>query len=618
MKALVYIFCITLFFSVPQKIYAWSIDFSNNPEKKVFKYIKKKKLQKLNDLLSNQPELISTHHPYKDTSPILYALNKRQSQALKIILQHGDLNDDNHSFTKIWEISLQNKDWTSLDILLSFVSKLPDGTKALIKSETDIFQGGWKVLSEESKKQIEKIFGYHEIGNALRSKSEEILIEHLNSGQYLKFEEFLSKTNDSLLLWAIKNSFPEIVRHSIKLGAPVNQKFNGVSPLQAAMLNKEDQISVLLILNGANVHQGIQEKRSQKSLLHLAIEQKSYRVAKALISMGANLDEKNAKGQSVKQIIKEQKIYVLSSYLLHKKVLDRLQNILYNQLPRLKLESYTDPSAKVHFYKLFEGFEHLKTDNCETEHSDDDCPICFEPYKTVGVHQCMNSNCKFGDQAFKICLNCLKDSLKVQIKDYAYPLHCDHCGVEQIFSGTEIDKLGLEEYNEEIELQTYLAYFKTMFPTSKNCSTPNCANLIREADCDQQGHYQCVCGSSYCFSCGENHRGIDCKTHEENKKFMAQNPFGQAMHDPASDLRPCPYCYKPFMKDDKCNYVICPNCKNKWDFIKGKWKFGSDHNHRTDGFNNNWKKGKRTYRIPGDINTKTGKPYTAYTEGVLD
>ena len=90
------------------------------------------------------------------------------------------------------------------------------------------------------------------------------------------------------------------------------------------------------------------------------------------------------------------------------------------------------------------------------------------------------------------------------------------------------------------------------------------------------------------------------------------------MHDPASDLRPCPYCYKPFMKDDKCNYVTCPHCKNKWDFIKGKWKYGNDHNNRTDGFNENWKKGKRTYRIPGDINRKTGKPYTAYTEGVYD
>ncbi|MFK7824897.1 MAG: ankyrin repeat domain-containing protein [Oligoflexales bacterium] len=616
MKALVSLFFIVLSISLPKNVFAWSLDFSSTLQTKVFKYIKKKKHHKLNKLLSLNPELSNSHHPYKDISPILYALNKRHPQSVEIIIEHGEQSDRNSDYEKIWDISLKNHDWQSLDVLLKNLDSLPDGTQELTKSEADIFDNGWKVFSEESKIQLENIFGYQEIGDALRNKSEDTIIEILNSGQYNKVQDFMAKTHSSILSWAIENSLSDLVRTAINFGAQVNQQVNGISPLQNAMLKKNDQIAILLILNGADIHRGMKVDRQQKSFLHLAIEQKSYRVAKALISMGANLEERNAKGLSAKKIINDQKIYALSAYLVQKKILDKLQNILYNQLPKLDLESYTAPTAKVHFYKLFEGFEHLKMPHPEGN-GDDDCPICFEPFQH-NAHSCMNSNCKFGDQPFKICFNCLKDSLKIQIKDYAYPLHCDHCGVEQIFSREDIHQLGLQEFTEDVELQTYIAYFKEMFPTAKNCSTPNCSNLIREIDCDNQGHYQCLCGSTYCFSCGENHRGVDCQAHEDNKKYLAKNPFGQKMHDPASDLRPCPYCYKPFMKDDKCNYVICPNCKNKWDFIKGKWRFGSDHNHRTDGFNENWKKGKRTYRIPGDLDSNTGKPYTAYVEGVRD
>ena len=616
MKSLVPILFLLISINLSSDTYAWS--FSQNPQKRLFKYIKKKRADSLNDLLSSHSHLLLLRHPHKDISPVLYALEKKSPQALKVLLEHGGYSNLKSDYLSIWESPFKNQDWKSLDILLTFFDDLPSGSQVLRQQELVIFQKAWHHLSTNSQIQIEEIFGYEDVGTALRSNNEDLILEQIDSGHYLKFHEYLKKIDSSMLQWSIEHSYVELARTAIYRGSSLNKEVNGLSPLQCALLSKEDDIAVLLILNGANTHQGVRIGKRTISLLHLAIDQKSYRVAKALISKGANLDQKNAEGLSVHQRIKDEKIYVLAAYLIHKKVISRLQSILYNQLPYLNLESYTLPSSKVHFYKLFDGIEKLKDENNPNTEADDFCPICFEPFQNAGTHCCMNEECKFGDHRFKVCNNCLKESLKVQIKDYSYPLHCDHCGVEQVFTKEDLFKLGLQEYTEEIELQTHLAYFKSMFPTAKNCSTPNCANLIRETDCDSQGHYQCVCGASYCFKCGENHRGINCEAHATNKKFLAQNPLGRAMHDPASDLRPCPYCYKPYMKDDKCNYVICPNCKNKWDFIKGKWKYGNDHNRRTDGFNENWKKGKRTYRIPGDINPKTGKPYTAYTEGVYD
>lgn len=596
--------------------YSWS--FYSNPDKTIFKYIKKKKHGKLESLLSSDPEQLKVIHPQKKMDPLIYSLNKRNHHSLKILIEKGFFNDFKSQGFGFWVVALKNHDWQSFNVLLSFFELIPQGSKAIEKWQDQIFKHGWVHLSETGKIKIEEILGYEQVTKKLRQNSEEAIIELLSSEHRDTLKEYLDRTNSSILLWAIEHDFIELVKAALRLGAPLDARKMDLSPLQAALLGEKIEIAILLIFNGAKIDEELQFGKHQMSFLHYAIEKKHDRLAKALISMGANLNKKNSQGLSVKDIIKNEKLYTIASYVMRQKLINRLHMILSQHLPSLDIESYTSPEAKIHYYKLFDGSEQLKGSRQKEQNCEDSCPICFEPGDEGGLHHCMNGRCNVGGERFKICLSCLKDSLKVQIKDYAYPLHCDNCGVEQIFSKEEITEMGLREHIEDIELNTYLAYFKAMFPTSKNCSTPNCSNLIRETECDGEGHYKCLCEQSYCFACGENHRGLDCKTYAESMKLIAQNPFGPKIHDPASDLRPCPYCYKPFTKDDKCNYVICPNCKNKWDFIKGKWKFGADHNHRTDGFNENWKTGKRTYRIPGDIDTKTGKPYTQYTEGVYE
>ena len=240
------------------------------------------------------------------------------------------------------------------------------------------------------------------------------------------------------------------------------------------------------------------------------------------------------------------------------------------------------------------------------------CPICYEDHFEIhDINYC--SSCK------KILHNeCITPHLNSCLRGKKIP-YCSFCKSQYSISDQSWQTFGkvkdeIDKITEMIIRKKYEQTFNTI-----PCRGLHCEYLL--SDSNKTGSvYKCpYCLDEYCNQCETNHEGLSCSQYLKQKKEheSSNSHFKRMLHDPSSDLRPCPYCHTPFMKDDKCNYITCknPKCNKKWDWIKGKWKYGNDHNRRTDGFYENWKKGDRMYRIPGDIkDIKTGEKYKEYIE----
>jgi hypothetical protein len=236
------------------------------------------------------------------------------------------------------------------------------------------------------------------------------------------------------------------------------------------------------------------------------------------------------------------------------------------------------------------------------------CPICLESKKRGEFYKCANDSCKVGKNCYAVCAGCLKDSIQLQLKEHHYPLSCDNCGDELLLPRDSLEKMNLSDQRKNFNRGTILAYHKKMFPITKNCVAPNCINRIREQDCDENGNFDCLCGMTTCFKCGESHKGITCQQHIKIKK--GDEAFQNLVRDPRSNIRPCPHCEVPTEKSAACDHMTCKECGHKWDWRLGKKGDHPVHFSKTDGSE------PRTYRVKDDIDPKTGKVYGTYKENV--
>jgi hypothetical protein len=245
------------------------------------------------------------------------------------------------------------------------------------------------------------------------------------------------------------------------------------------------------------------------------------------------------------------------------------------------------------------------------------CSVCLEEEPILNLYHCEQAKCSGAH--YSICSDCRERSFTIQLKNHSFPLHCESCGHEVILSSGDLNRLSLTEKKLDLELGTLRAYHEKVFPGAKDCPAPGCINRFRQEDCDQKGFYQCPCGGQTCFQCQESHWGLTCQEHAISKK--GDMAMDRLIHDPTSDFRPCPYCFKVYAKNEKCSHVTCANknCGKKWDFIGGRGRSDSWEGHPAV-FDKIGPDGQphcpqvRRYRIPGDVNRKTGAVYTTYQE----
>ncbi|MBF0207871.1 MAG: hypothetical protein HQK53_13385 [Oligoflexia bacterium] len=138
-------------------------------------------------------------------------------------------------------------------------------------------------------------------------------------------------------------------------------------------------------------------------------------------------------------------------------------------------------------------------------------------------------------------------------------------------------------------------------PSSKFCPTPGCNVLQFTDNQDHNGVVHCPnCELNHCYLCDlRAHTGQTCA------QVRAAREAGERPDylNPASQIRPCPYCGTPAGKDDACNSVICARCNMEWHFINGMPREHS-FTHSFNVFGQPVP--PRRYRVPGDAGYVAG------------
>ena len=179
-------------------------------------------------------------------------------------------------------------------------------------------------------------------------------------------------------------------------------------------------------------------------------------------------------------------------------------------------------------------------------------------------------------------------------------------------------------------LSTLVAYYRHLRGTEEDyagaarpyvfCGTDGCRALITPERVAENGHYHCgVCQQDHRYACNQNHIGMTCQ------EFADQGDGGamyRILHDPRSDVRPCPHCLAPTQRNLGCDHIHCQArveengrvrvCNRHWN-----WVFGGRPN--TDGYEavpSSWSDGEipRQYRVRGDAETEHTDFHRRYWE----
>ena len=182
---------------------------------------------------------------------------------------------------------------------------------------------------------------------------------------------------------------------------------------------------------------------------------------------------------------------------------------------------------------------------------------------------------------------------------------------------------GWDELTHRWRLQTLISYYRHLRGSEREhrgddasrpyrfCSNAACSNLIT-LDQVRDGHYRCQgCYEEFCFACDHRHPGRSCEQYERERRGDAE--MDRLIHNPASDIRPCPYCLVPTHRTEACYHMDCAQCGSRWNWRLGRLR---ERSHETTNVGAGRDAGPpREYRVRGDTDYREGQSMeTAYPE----
>lgn len=203
-----------------------------------------------------------------------------------------------------------------------------------------------------------------------------------------------------------------------------------------------------------------------------------------------------------------------------------------------------------------------------TPNKQNECAVCMEPF-TISHNEymspCINVECNH----FNICPSCKIESIETKLSTFPFQLNCDSC--HEKMDGQDV-YLFLKHYNRDDLAESLNSKLNTeLLGGSQECiSCYNCNSVIIVEDPEFTQFVKCVtCGRNNCFTCKcAWHEGFTCEEHltlvalEEEKSREEIDKI----------TKTCPKCGERFAKDDRCDHVVCTNCK--FEFC---WSCGADY-----------------------------------------
>lgn len=391
-----------------------------------------------------------------------------------------------------------------------------------------------------------------------------------------------------------------------------------------------------------------------KTILQIAVEKHFWQTAQTLITFGANpnpmlYSELRAGRFELLELVlglEGSKLERINSFLQSCEFDPRVLNLVvtlvldrwyskelveyFDNLRREQIAEFSPTTEKaleieMRLPLIIERLQHLYDTHCkehptpgeETKHIElVKCPLCLESGKAENPKYRF-ANCSEISHRFA-CDDCFPAFLKKAMVASECPLRCpNRCG--GYLEVTDLKRYAAHPGSESLELieRKYVPRLlqKKLLNAAperfKPCfGHPYCINVIDlQTEIDTLAQVKCgACDEVLCMGCFYVHPNDTCDAFQAKRK-KEEKEDARRVHDPKSDEHPCPWCYVPTFKYDACDHMTCEQCKKTWDWLLG----------RTQGPNHYARPGEpRTYRVPGDINPKTGKVYTAYVDQVED
>ncbi len=182
------------------------------------------------------------------------------------------------------------------------------------------------------------------------------------------------------------------------------------------------------------------------------------------------------------------------------------------------------------------------------------------------------------------------------------------------------------------KLQTLWAYYRHLRGLDERqlqnapfraCNRDYCRNLVHREQRNEQGNYLCEgCNETRCYDCDHAaHAGQTCQEYQD--ALAGDRAFQVLLHDPNSNVRPCPRCLSPIQRNTGCDGVTCTarlgtdasgqtvRCNTNFNWVHGLPPAAGQavpHTFLPEGT-------PRTYRVEGDENPNQTQAYHDFWAG---
>ncbi|KAJ7172366.1 hypothetical protein C8R46DRAFT_992489 [Mycena filopes] len=199
-----------------------------------------------------------------------------------------------------------------------------------------------------------------------------------------------------------------------------------------------------------------------------------------------------------------------------------------------------------------------------------ECGCCFATYTFEKMIQCPD--------AHLFCSSCMTTYCETKLGSHDHKIICmDQSGCKLPFPVAQLERFLTPK-------------LLSLYERVKQAKEVEAAQLEGLEECpfceykcvienEQEKLFACrneECGAVSCRQCKElDHLPKSCKEMAEDKKLDGKHSVEEAMT--RALMRNCPSCQKPFVKDQGCNKMICPNCQTLSCYICRQRITGYDH-----------------------------------------
>lgn len=134
-------------------------------------------------------------------------------------------------------------------------------------------------------------------------------------------------------------------------------------------------------------------------------------------------------------------------------------------------------------------------------------------------------------------------------------------------------KIYLRNLDIDDKSPVYLDFIRILFMSSNNnihmCKKVSCSQLIEILPDYRELKIRCdICDTTWCRECSISpfHDNISCTQHEINLQNTENGKYLKIMSD-KGQLKFCPQCKSPTIKNNGCNKMCCVYCNVKWCWL---------------------------------------------------